>query len=320
LIKGDGKMNSIKPVLSIEEVKSFLEESLKGKIEQLEEIKSGKIKAVYSFEFKGKGYVIRFSQDDYDFKIEKYLQQLFEGQEFAIPKTIFTGKLSDLYCDVSERIQGKTLRNLKEEEIKNVIPSIMTELNKLHSLDASSTKGYGFYDESMNGTFPSFIEFLEDFFSNEQHGFWYGWHELFNSNLLDKEIFEQLYKKMMEFAPYCEGRRHIVHSDFHFDNVIIDDSKVKGIIDWGRTSYMDYVFDITTLVMEFPEYNLLEQFEDYYRKHNMDTSNLKERFLCAAICSGLDGMRFWTKLGHEASCNAILINMLRILNQNGIRL
>jgi hypothetical protein len=50
----------------------------------------------------------------------------------------------------------------------------------------------------------------------------------------------------------------------------------------------------------------------------MDTSNLKGRYLCAAICLGLDDMRFWERLGHEGPCKAILRNIMRISSESNI--
>jgi len=111
---------------------------------------------------------------------------------------------------------------------------------------------------------------------------------------------------MMKLIYYCEGRRYIVHGDFHFGNILCQDNKVTGIIDWGNVMYGDFVFDIATIHMQFPKYNMYKLFKDYYKEQGIVVENFEERFVCASLCKGLDALRFSAKLGRRESCEAIL--------------
>lgn len=308
----------IKPKININEVRWLLEELFKDPIKQIEEAPTGKIKKVYFFEHKNKAYVIRFSMDDKEFKFEKYLQETFEDEDFPIAKLLYMGAFKNLYYAISEKIEGVAINELNEKELKSVMPSIMEALTKLHSIDVIDTEGYGWLDSKRNGSFNTFTEFLKGFFSSDQDVFWKGWYDLFESSFLDYGLFNVLYEKMMELSPYCEGRRYLTHTDFHYNNLIINNSKISGIIDWGGVSYLDFSFDLARLIMEFPDYNLLSDFYDFYKEHNIDTSNFNERFLCAALCHSLDGMRFWAKQGSHEAYKSILENILMILNKYGI--
>lgn len=303
----------MKPQISIKSIESLLKKELGDNIKNIEKVSSGKIKTAYFFNDKDNSYVIRFAKDDKEFKLEQYLEGALKETKFPLPKTISTGEFHEIYYSISERIEGDAISSLNEDKLIITLPSIMEALVEFHSLNINSTNGYGWLDENKNGDFNTFTEYLKKFFSNDLDGFWKGWHILFKDSFLDYKLFIRLYRKMMELATFCEGRRHLIHSDFHYHNVIIKNCKLEGVIDFGRVSYLDFVFDIATLVLEFPNYNLLNKFEEFYKNNNLDVSDFKERFLCAALCNSLDGMRFWAKFGDEGSYKAIVNNILNIL-------
>ncbi|GFZ33039.1 hypothetical protein CSC2_35650 [Clostridium zeae] len=305
----------MKPQVNSDEVIKLLEGLFEEQIEKIEEAPTGKIKKVYFFQYKDKWSVIRFSHNDMEFKVEKYIQEALKVEKFPLPKFLHSGIYNNLYYAISEKVEGKPIHKLNEKELKYAMPSVMESLIKLHSIDTTPCEGYGWLDYNMSGTFNTFIEFLQSFFSKDQEGFWKGWYELFEKSFLDYSTFNALYEKMMELAKYCEGRKYLTHSDFHYNNIIINNSEIVGIIDWGKVSYCDYIFDIATIILEFPNYNLLEKFHTVYKKNNFDTSDFIERFLCAAICSSLDGMRFWAKFGRMDAYKSILNNILMILNK-----
>lgn len=305
----------MKPQVNSDEVIRLLEEFYEDSVEKIEEAPTGKMKKVYFFQYKDKWYVIRFSDNDMEFKVEKYLQETLRGEDFPLPKFLDSGIYNNFYYTISEKVEGNSINTLDEKELMATLPSLIDALIKLHSLDIAAYEGYGWLDYNMKGSFNTFIEFLQNFFSKDQEGFWQGWYELFSESFLDYNVFNALYERMIVLAKFCEGRRYLIHSDFHYNNVIINNSEIAGIIDWGKVSYCDYIFDIATIILEFPSCDLLEEFKIIYKKHNFDTSNFTERFLCAAICNSLDGMRFWAKFGRQDAYKSILDNILMILNK-----
>jgi hypothetical protein len=44
------------------------------------------------------------------------------------------------------------------------------------------------------------------------------------------------------------ARRDVVHWDYTLDNVLVDDGRVTGVVDWGGTRSGDRLFDLATLV------------------------------------------------------------------------
>lgn len=306
-------MKKSNPHINKQNIGNLLESIYNLPVQEIEEIHSGKIKRVFFFKCNDKSYVIRFSEDNIEFKIEQYLQQSISDNEFPIPKTFHVGKYYDLYYSITQKVEGTPLHYISKEELLNALPSIIETMTKFHFLDMSFTTGYGWPDIKLNGCYNNFVEYIEGNFSNDLEGYWQGWYELFENSFLDYSIFNVLYDLMMELAPYCEGKRHLAHTDFHYDHVLISDCKVVGIIDWGRVRYVDFLFDVVTIVMQFPSLNLISYFKNYYKANNIKIPNFDERFICAAICQSLDGMRFWAKMGREESYNSILDSILSLL-------
>ncbi|WP_160679274.1 phosphotransferase [Clostridium sp. C8-1-8] len=308
-------MDNIKKTdLSIDEVLALLRTVVRSNIDNIIEASSGKIKRVYFFSLLNKEYVIRFAKDNTEFEVESYFQDRFEKAKVPSPKLLNKGYYKDYYYAISEKLYGSPLCALDKQEVESYLPSIMDTLKNIHSMDISSTLGYRWLNSERNGQFRTFEEFLESFFSKDIQGFWKDWYELFKTSFLDYEEFMDLYKKMIKLAPYCEGKRYLVHSDFHYNNVLVSDSKVSGIIDWGGVSYLDYFFDISKIVLEFSEHDLFNRFCEFYKNNDFDVSHARERFLCATICHSLDGMRFYAKLDNREVYKSILKNVLTIID------
>ena len=312
--EGDMLNISMKPDLDIDEVLVLLRTVVRSNIYDIKEASTGKIKKVYFFKAENNEYVIRFSKDNTEFEIESYLQDRFEKAKIPSPKVLNKGCYKDYNYAISEKLYGTQLCDLDKEEVESSLPSIMDTLKNIDSIDISFTLGYGWLNSNKNGQFKTFEEFLRNFFSKEIQGFWKDWYELFENSFLEREVFMELYKKMIKLAPYCEGKRYLVHSDFHYNNVLVSDSKVSGVIDWGGVSYLDYFFDISKIVLEFSKHDLFNRFCEFYKQNDFDVSHAKERFLCATICHSLDGMRFYAKLGKEEVYKNILNNVLAIID------
>ena len=309
-------MKKFKPEINKKNVKKLLKKIFNQSVEEFKEAESGKIKRVFFFKLKGNPYVIRFSDNNIEFKIEKFIQDNINDKQFPIPETYYQGEYYDMFYSITEMISGTPLYQISKEEFLKTLPDLMNFMAKFHAIDISSTTGFGWPDNELNGCFESYKEYIEENFSNDISGFWYGWHELFDNTFLDSAIFNDLYDIMMALVPYCEGRRYLAHTDFHYDHILVNDSKVTGIIDWGRVRYVDFLFDIVTIVMQFPSLYLIPEFKNYYMKNNLNIDNFHERFICAAICQSLDGMRFWAKMGAEKSYTSILNNILSLLKKN----
>jgi len=299
-------MVNIKKQVAVNEVLEVLYGCFGEDIKKLEEVKGGNLKAVYFFNYDHKDYVIKFSIEDTEFKKESYLYKILNDKDVPMARIVKVGQYKNYFYSISTKITGEALISLNEKQAYEALPSLISNISKVHFADVSRTKGYGWLNEKGNGIYNSWSEYLHGFFQKEQIGFWKDWYELFETSFLDNKIFNELYNEMLRLSNYCEGRRHIVHGDFHFGNVISNENIITGIIDWGNVMYGDFIFDVATMHMQFPKYNIVEVFKEHYKDNNILIPSFRERFLCCSLCKGLDALRFFAKLGDRGSCDSIV--------------
>jgi len=84
--------------------------------------------------------------------------------------------------------------------------------------------------------------------------------------------FVQLIKKYVKMNQHCldEQKIALVYWDTHFDNILVKDNLIVGILDFERTELasIDFVLDIINKMMEFPKKYMSEAFEQYARKED----------------------------------------------------
>ncbi len=78
--------------------------------------------------------------------------------------------------------------------------------------------------------------------------------------MLEKDVFEQGYGKMMELAAYAPKHPYLVHGDFHTGNFIAAGDRITAIVDWEMAMQGDFMFDLAGLHfwsphLQFPEKN-----------------------------------------------------------------
>lgn len=61
-------------------------------------------------------------------------------------------------------------------------------------------------------------------------------------------ILDRLQRIVEAHAAECPRRRDIVHWDFHNNNVLMDNNRVSGVIDWERSYSGDRAFDLAIML------------------------------------------------------------------------
>lgn len=303
----------MKGKLSLDEVLLVIQKVLGSEVEELEAVQSGNIKSLYFYKYRGRDYVIRFSREDKEFKIQNYLYTVLKRRNVPVVEVINIGKYKDLYYSISPKIQGVSLNTIDSVQLQSILPELVKTLYEIHSTDINQTKGYGWLEQEGNGPYSTWREHLEKHFQKEQQGFWSNWYDLFKESFLDYHTFYALYQEMLDLSKYCEGSRYLVHGDFHFGNILTDKERVTGIIDWGNVMYGDFLFDIATIHMQFPQFQIPNLYKEHYKSQSIQVKNFDERFLCVSLCKGLDSLRFSAKLGRQASYNSILNYLISLV-------
>lgn len=292
-----------KPMLTVDEVEALLRSQFGFAAAGLTPMEGGNLSRVFAFDHAGQGYVVKFSDLDGAYETERYISDLLAGQGIPFPKCIGTGKTGPLAYAVMERIKGRNLGDCPMEQQTAQLPELIELLTRVNQVDVGSTSGYGWIGADGNGAYSSWKDFVTAFNAEDQTGtFWENWHELFRTSCLERGVFEECYNRLLAYLPYNEPHRHFIHGDFHQWNILSDGSRITGIID-GNCLYGDFLVDLAILDRHMPWQGIVERYERRQAELGIEIPSFKERLIGAYYYKGLDGLRFYAKMGMTDAYN-----------------
>jgi len=283
--------------IDIATAENVLERHWGSKVEELTAISGGNLSRVFVFNFEGKGYVIRFSDIKDAFARESFISRLLSTQGIPYPRCFAIGEFGHLVYSISERMEGKVLADLPDDQKRGVQSDLVQLITRMNQVRLGPTKGFGWITSEGEGSHPTWGDYLKSFYKEDQtDNFWENWHELFRSSFLEKGVFEECYARLMHFAPYNAPHRYFVHNDCHAWNILSDGRTITGIID-GNCVYGDFIIDLSIAEGAVPGHNAAQAFREYYEQSDIAVPDYKERLLGARYYKGLDGLRFYAKMG-----------------------
>ncbi|ACT01759.1 aminoglycoside phosphotransferase family protein [Paenibacillus sp. JDR-2] len=289
-----------KPVLPISEIEHALQLHLGPGAADLTPLSGGNISNVFAFTHKGKGYVVKFSDLKGAYETERYVSELLTAQGVPFPKCLALEKTERLSYTIMERIEGRNLSDFTVEEQKRLLPELFDILTGMSKAEVQNTNGYGWIEPDGNGAYSTWRDFVIAVNAEEQTGFWENWQELYRTSFLEREVYEEIYNRLMTYVSYNAPYRSFVHGDFHQWNVLSDGRHVTGIID-GNFLYGDRLIDLAVLDRHMPWNSVISAYEAYQEKSGIEIPQFKERLIGAYYFKGLDGLRFCAKMGWNES-------------------
>lgn len=292
-----------KPSLDIAEIEDVLRNHLGSglKAEAITTMAGGNLSSVYSFRVEEQGYVIKFSDMEGAYETERFVSDLLSNQGIPFPRCLgqgkAEGKAGSLTYSIMERVTGSNLADYTMEEQRSQLPELIHLLTRMNQVKLESTSGYGWITPSGDGDFSTWHDYLVATFAEDQTGnFWEGWYDLFQTTCLEKDVFDECYSRLMAYAGYNEPHRYFIHGDFHQWNILSDGKRITGIID-GNCAYGDYLVDLAILDRHMVHLGVVQAYQDDHEKAGIHIPAFKERLLGAYYFKGLDGLRFYAKMG-----------------------
>lgn len=286
-----------KPSLAMIEIEEVLQKHLGPGTDEITPLVGGNLSSVFSFDHEGKGYVVKFSDLKDAYKTERHVSDLLLGQGITFPKCLALGKTDQLEYIIMERMGGRNLADYLIEDQARQLPELIGILNKLAAVDVRETNGYGWIGPDGNGAYASWKDFVVAFNAEDQSGtFWENWHNLYRTSFLERDVFEEIYNRLMTYVPYNEPHRGFIHGDFTQWNILSDGIRITGIID-GNCLYGDSLVDLAILDRHMPWGGVIQMYQDFQAKVGIAIPNFKDRLIGAYYFKGLDGLRFYAKMG-----------------------
>jgi len=244
-----------------------------GKVESVVKIEIGFTNKVYLINDK---FILKVCEDksnEQKFEIEVFFYNFFKDK-IPAPKISIFDKSKSIYGKffmIYPKIEGDNLYSkwhlLSNDERKSIIKQLCDILRIINKSP---------YDE--------FVKLFKINFSDN-------WHDkilnqiqnplkkIEEKKLLSSE-FIRVIKKFVDdnHNVLKEQRLALVYWDAHFDNILVQNTKIVGILDFERTevSSIDFVLDIIKRMVEYPKKYMSEKFEKFAKKE--DYANLLNWF------------------------------------------
>jgi len=265
-----------------QKILNFLQVELRRPVQQARFIGKGLFSEAYTFEMEDQAYIFRLNADDRDFKKDVYAYQHWYSPYLPIPEIIKMGQFDKThFFAISRQCPGVTFNQLTLLQKKEVFPHLLQTLDYIHQVQFSDHVGKGILDTQGQGIFSSWKESI---LSLKNPKIPYDWDYLIHQTFLDKSLFDHCQTQMQALLQFCPEEKYLVHGDFGFDNIIIDQGKVTGVLDWAESRIGDPLYDTAWLCF------WAEDELDVLHSLNASQKNIPQRLLCYVLHIGLNGM------------------------------
>lgn len=292
-------MTYTKPDLTIAAVEDVLERYWGKKATNISAVAGGNVAGVYSFDMDGRTYGIRFHHPEMEVEKDHFAAKLLTSHGVPYPAVHGQGVDNGYVYEISDWIQGYMVADMDEQSRAAVYPEMVEVITRLNQVDISSTTGFGPLLPGGNGAHLTWEDFVIAFFAADQPGsFWDQWYELCHTSCLERKVVDEIYGRLLRYTKYNAPHRYFVHGDCHRWNIITNGSAITGIID-GNFMYGDFLIDIATVEDTVTGQDGAEAFRIHYENLGKPIPNFQERLLGARYFKGLDGLRFFAKMGWD---------------------
>jgi hygromycin-B 4-O-kinase len=299
------------------DVRALLREEMGGEVSEPEPLSGGEFSRAFAFEAGERAYVVRVSSVGHaaeSFGKDARAARLFGSASLPIPRVVAAGAFEGGQFCISERAAGRRVMELTRDEQIALLPALLDTLDQVGCADVGGTYGYGAWDVEGRGAFSSWHACLADAIEDRREGYYQNWHELFRTTFLEREVYETVYRRMMELAAACPEERALIHNDYHFDNVLTDGRRVTAVIDWGNAGYGDRLYDAAWVAWVFDKDYGIDAATPL-RERLGGLPGYETRIACYTFSIGLDDMRFFAKTGRQAQYESARARLLELAYQ-----
>ena len=242
----------------------FLQSNL-GKVDSIEKIKIGFTNEVYSVNNK---FILKVCEDldnEEKFEIEVFFYDFFKDK-IPVPKIILYDNSKKIYGKffmIYPKIEGDNLYSkwhlMSDSERRNIIKQLCDILRIINK--------------------SSFEKFAKRFKLNSS----VNWHDKILNQIRNslekiedrKIISPKLIQAIENFVEVnhnvlTDQKIALVYWDTHFDNIIIKNNKIVGILDFERTelSSIDFILDVIKRMVDYPKKYMSKEFEKFAKKED----------------------------------------------------
>lgn len=304
-----------------QELNSFLSDHLHTPIRDIEPVGQGEWSQTFFFTTGEQKKVIRFSAYDEDYRVDRYAAQ-FSSPRLPIPCIEEIGQAFGRYFAISARVEGKLIDDLGAEEMQAMLPALLDLLDALREVDGSQTHGYGGIDACGNAAAESWREYLTFLTPDSPGSRLGGWKQNLARNPDAHALYQAGRERLLTLAPRCPEARHLIHNDLLHFNLIVNDNRVAGVIDWGCAMWGDFLYDlamITAWQFYYPAMagiDFIASAREYFHERGVELADFYERIQCYQLHLLLDSLAYNAWKGDPTNLGLTMRRLQEVLGQS----
>lgn len=231
---------------SVEEgVRAFVAATFGRRAGEVKPLGAGAWSRAYALTLDGKDVVLRFGDHVEDFLKDQAMGRL-RRPGLPVPAVIAVGEADEGCFAISERLFGRALDDLDGSRMRRALPSLFALLDVICTVELPGT-GYGPWSADDGcAACATWEEALVDSVAAGPR--LSGWREQLDLHCREAAIFDDGVAAMREAARGLVVPRRLVHADLLARNVLVEDGRISGVIDWGNAMYGDPLYDIAWLL------------------------------------------------------------------------
>jgi len=246
-------------------VKDIFKEHNLEKVESILKIEIGFTNKVYLINDK---FILKICEDEsneQNFEIEVFFYNFFKNK-IPVPEISVFDKSKNIYGKffmIYPKIEGDNLYTkwhlLNNKQRKNIIKQFCDILKLINNSS---------YEEFKQKFKKKFIDNWRGKILNQIQN---SLKQIEQKKLLSPEFIQVIKEFVDDNHQFLnEQKLALVYWDAHFDNLLIQDTRIVGILDFERTeiSSVDFVLDIIKRMVEYPKKYVSEKFEKFVKKED----------------------------------------------------
>jgi len=237
-------------------IKRIFSQNNLGKVESIVKIEIGFTNKVYSINDQ---FILKVCEDlenEKFFKKEVFLYAFFRNK-IPVPKILIYDNSKKIYKKsfmIYRKIHGDNLYSkwhlMSNSERKNIVKQLCDILKIINK--ASFGKSLNWHDKILNQIKNS-LKKIED------------------KKILSKEFIQTIRNFVKTNHSVLKVQKiSLVYWDAHFDNILMKNNKIVGILDFERTEMasIDFNLDIIKRMVEYPKKYMSKDFEKFAKKED----------------------------------------------------
>jgi hygromycin-B 4-O-kinase len=261
---------------------------------------------------------IRFGQHVDDFRKDQ-LASTYRSPDLPIPDVLGIGQAFDGYYAISTRVHGVPLESLNAAQWQSIVPSLTAALEAMRLADVSATVGFGGWRDAGDASHARWSGHLltvgDDTPDRRTHGWRARLAALPKADTVFTWGFDRLKQVANNTVPRC-----LIHGDLINRNVLVSETSITGVFDWGCACYGDHLYDLAWFEFWapwFPSLNidlLRSELERRWRAVGYVPHRRDERLMACYLHIGLDHLAYNAYLGDISALAATAERMQTLVS------